>query len=222
MFKIKKTFGLIALAALLCAGAAIAAADCGSATCSAAAVEAPAKEGLSISKGFTKLWESTGIYSFFHKQTEEQKHAEYNAAVDKTVDAEIAAGHFAGAYKVLEEASLHGVEREKLMALAQKIQIAEAKGYESKGLLPEGAGQFVMILIGLLLIWLAIAKGFEPLLLLPIGFGAILTNIPAAGIAMGPMPGQPAGFLYYFYTVGVQSGVFPLLIFMGVGFIIFH
>ncbi|NCD33424.1 MAG: sodium ion-translocating decarboxylase subunit beta [Spartobacteria bacterium] len=74
-----------------------------------------------------------------------------------------------------------------------------------------------MIIIGLLLIYLAIAKGFEPLLLLPIGFGAILTNIPAAGIAAGPLPGQPAGFLYYFYTVGVQSGVFPLLIFMGVG-----
>jgi oxaloacetate decarboxylase beta subunit len=67
------------------------------------------------------------------------------------------------------------------------------------------------------LIYLAIAKGFEPLLLLPIGFGAILTNIPVAGIAGEPMPGQPGGFLYYFYTVGVESGVFPLLIFLGVG-----
>ncbi|QBG49225.1 sodium ion-translocating decarboxylase subunit beta [Verrucomicrobia bacterium S94] len=74
-----------------------------------------------------------------------------------------------------------------------------------------------MILVGLLLIFLAIKKGFEPLLLLPIGFGAILTNIPMAGISAGPMPGQPGGFLYYFYTVGVESGVFPLLIFMGVG-----
>ncbi|WP_372796047.1 sodium ion-translocating decarboxylase subunit beta [Pontiella sp.] len=83
--------------------------------------------------------------------------------------------------------------------------------------MPQGAGQFVMILVGLLLIFLAIKKGFEPLLLLPIGFGAILTNIPMAGIAAGPMPGQPGGFLYYFYTVGVESGVFPLLIFMGVG-----
>ena len=68
-----------------------------------------------------------------------------------------------------------------------------------------------------LLIFLAIRKGFEPLLLLPIGFGAILTNIPMAGISAGPMPGQPGGFLYYFYTIGVESGVFPLLIFMGVG-----
>jgi oxaloacetate decarboxylase beta subunit len=90
-------------------------------------------------------------------------------------------------------------------------------GLKRQGLLPEGAGQAVMILVGLLLIFLAIKKGFEPLLLLPIGFGAILTNIPMAGISLGPMPGQPAGFLYYFYTVGVESGVFPLLIFMGVG-----
>ena len=213
MFKMKKTFGLIALAALLLAGTVVA--DTGSAIDSAAE-----KEGVSvakIAKGFKTLWESTGIYSFTHKKTAEQKHAEYEAAVNKTVDAEISSGHFANAYKLLKEASLHNVEHEKLMVLAEKIQVAEEKGYESKGLLPEGAGQLVMILVGLLLIWLAIAKGFEPLLLLPIGFGAILTNIPAAGIAMGPMPGQPAGFLYYFYTVGVQSGVFPLLIFMGVG-----
>ena len=64
---------------------------------------------------------------------------------------------------------------------------------------------------------MAIAKGFEPLLLLPIGFGAILTNIPVAGIAGELMPGQPGGFLYYFYKIGVESGVFPLLIFLGVG-----
>lgn len=217
MFKMKKTFGLIALAALLLAGTAVADATCGSAACSATAVVAPEKEGVSISKGFKTLWESTGIYAFTHKKTDAQKHAEYEAACVKTVEAEISSGHFAKAYEVLDKAVRHGVEREKLMALAQQIQTAEAIGYESKGLLPEGAGQLVMILVGLGLIYLAIAKGFEPLLLLPIGFGAILTNIPAAGIAMGPMPGQPAGFLYYFYTVGVQSGVFPLLIFMGVG-----
>ncbi|WP_372846970.1 sodium ion-translocating decarboxylase subunit beta, partial [Pontiella sp.] len=102
-------------------------------------------------------------------------------------------------------------------SLTHKVEEAEAAGFVKSTLLPEGAGQFVMILVGLLLIYLAIAKGFEPLLLLPIGFGAILTNIPMAGIAAGPMPGQPGGFLYYFYTVGVESGVFPLLIFMGVG-----
>ncbi|RKX43721.1 MAG: sodium ion-translocating decarboxylase subunit beta, partial [Verrucomicrobia bacterium] len=100
---------------------------------------------------------------------------------------------------------------------AQYADEVEHGDEHHKGLLPEGAGQLVMILVGLGLIYLAIAKKFEPLLLLPIGFGAILTNIPVAGIAAAAMPGQPAGFLYYFYTIGVQSGVFPLLIFMGVG-----
>ncbi len=73
------------------------------------------------------------------------------------------------------------------------------------------SGQLFMMLIGGLLIYLAIARKFEPLLLLPIGFGAILSNIPVAGIA------GPDGLLGYVYHVGIETGVFPLLIFMGVG-----
>ncbi|RLJ17261.1 sodium ion-translocating decarboxylase subunit beta [bacterium endosymbiont of Escarpia laminata] len=72
-------------------------------------------------------------------------------------------------------------------------------------------GQVLMMLIGGLLIYLAIVKKFEPLLLLPIGFGAILSNIPVAGI------GGDTGLLGYIYHVGIETGVFPLLIFMGVG-----
>ena len=68
-----------------------------------------------------------------------------------------------------------------------------------------------MICIGLVLIYLAIFRGFEPLLLLPIGFGAIMTNIPLADLS------GPDGILGMIYRVGVQSGVFPLFIFMGVG-----
>ena len=71
-------------------------------------------------------------------------------------------------------------------------------------------GQLVMMAVGFLLIYLAISKGFEPLLLLPIGFGAVLSNIPVAGIA------EEGGLLHYLYF-GIKSGVFPLLIFMGVG-----
>ncbi len=71
-------------------------------------------------------------------------------------------------------------------------------------------GQLVMIAVGFLLIYLAVRKGFEPLLLLPIGFGAVLSNIPVAGIA------EEGGLLAYLYF-GIKSGVFPLLIFMGVG-----
>lgn len=71
--------------------------------------------------------------------------------------------------------------------------------------------QLVMIAVGLGLLFLAIAKKFEPLLLLPIGFGAVLSNIPLAGFT------DPGGVLYYVYYMGVDTGVFPLLIFMGVG-----
>jgi sodium ion-translocating decarboxylase beta subunit len=72
-------------------------------------------------------------------------------------------------------------------------------------------GQVIMMLVGCGLIYLAVVKNFEPLLLLPIGFGAILSNIPVAGI------GGPDGLLGYVYSVGIETGIFPLLIFMGVG-----
>ena len=74
-----------------------------------------------------------------------------------------------------------------------------------------GLGRVIMILVSFVLIYLAIVKGFEPLLLLPIGFGALLANIPLAGIS------GPDGLQGQIYNVGIESGVFPLLIFMGVG-----
>ncbi|CAD7837923.1 Oxaloacetate decarboxylase beta chain [Olavius algarvensis spirochete endosymbiont] len=90
-----------------------------------------------------------------------------------------------------------------------------------------GWRNLVMIGVGLLLIWLAIKKGFEPLLLIPIGFGAVLTNIPFAEIAShtvqilasdGTVVTEKfGGFIGQFYDVGIASGLFPLLIFMGVG-----
>jgi oxaloacetate decarboxylase beta subunit len=74
-----------------------------------------------------------------------------------------------------------------------------------------GVGRVIMICVGLILIFLGIFKKFEPLLLIPIGYGAILANVPLAGIA------EPGGILYYIYEVGIMTGVFPLIIFMGVG-----
>jgi len=68
----------------------------------------------------------------------------------------------------------------------------------------------VMIGIGALLIYLAIAKQYEPLLLIPIGFGAILVNLPMTGIL------DEGGLLYYFYY-GIKLGIFPPIIFMGIG-----
>jgi oxaloacetate decarboxylase beta subunit len=82
--------------------------------------------------------------------------------------------------------------------------------WQSTGIYNFTAGQAFMMLVGFLLLFLAIKKGFEPLLLLPIGFGAILSNIPVAGIS------QEGGLLYFLYY-GIKLGIFPLLIFMGVG-----
>ncbi len=87
---------------------------------------------------------------------------------------------------------------------------------KSTGLANFTLGQFAMILVGLLLLYLAISKGFEPLLLVPIGFGCILSNIPMAFIS-GVDPSGNIGFIKILYDGGVASGLFPLLIFMGVG-----
>ncbi|WP_404298871.1 sodium ion-translocating decarboxylase subunit beta [Halomonas sp.] len=136
-------------------------------------------------------------------------------------------------------------------------------------------GQAAMIVVGMVLLYLAIAKKFEPLLLVPIGFGGILANIPEAGLAISALDqaievARPAvlkqmasalaatldplaaeetwratlkalvddgaspdqlraakdvavnvgygdGLLYVFYKVAVESGIAPLIIFMGVG-----
>lgn len=85
-----------------------------------------------------------------------------------------------------------------------------------------GWGNAVMILVGFLLLFLAIKKGFEPLLLVPIGMGCILSNIPYAYIAaMDPSLAAGAqgatGFIKILFDAGIQSGLFPVLIFMGVG-----
>lgn len=83
--------------------------------------------------------------------------------------------------------------------------------WQSTGIANFEWGNILMIAIGLLLIFLAITKNFEPLLLLPIGFGGILANIPIAGIS------GPDGLLGILYHMGVDTGLFPLLIFMAVG-----
>ena len=83
--------------------------------------------------------------------------------------------------------------------------------WHSTGVYQLELGQAAMILIGLGLLYLAINRGFEPLLLVPIGFGGILSNIPGVDIAVGQ------GVLHQFYAVGIETGIFPLVIFMGVG-----
>ena len=69
----------------------------------------------------------------------------------------------------------------------------------------------IMMVIGGLLLYLGIKKDFEPLLLVPIGFGAILVNIPLAGLM------EEGGFLKIIYEAGVLTELFPLFIFVGIG-----
>ena len=99
----------------------------------------------------------------------------------------------------------------------------------SKIIMEWGAGNWrylVMIAIGCLLLYLAIVKQFEPLLLLPIAMGMILTNIPDAGLFHSELfagghvhwaeMAENAGLLDYLY-LGVKLGIYPCLIFVGVG-----
>ena len=83
-------------------------------------------------------------------------------------------------------------------------------------------GQIIMLLVSFVLLYLAIVKKFEPLLLLPIGFGMLLANLPLGGLmaeptgVFGEASFQAGGLLYYLYQ-GVKLGIYPPLIFMGVG-----
>jgi len=85
------------------------------------------------------------------------------------------------------------------------------KIWHGSGLYLMTGGQAVMLLICLLLLYLGIVRKFEPLLLVTIGFGGLLSNIPGVEIATGD------GLLHLTYVVGIETGAFPLIIFMGVG-----
>jgi oxaloacetate decarboxylase beta subunit len=82
-------------------------------------------------------------------------------------------------------------------------------------LLNLSAANLIMIAVGLTLIYLAIRKGWEPLLLLPIGFGGLLANVPFPVEATSMI--EPGGFLYVISGFGLDTNLFPLLIFLGVG-----
>lgn len=88
---------------------------------------------------------------------------------------------------------------------------------QSTGFMGLNPQNMLMILISFILLYLAIKKGFEPLLLVPIAFGMFLTNLPFAGM-MVPHGGHgaPGGLLWYFFQ-GDELGIFPPIIFMGVG-----
>ena len=87
--------------------------------------------------------------------------------------------------------------------------VAIASVWADSGFSALTGGHVIMLCVGLLLLYMAIAKGFEPLLLSPIAFGCILANIPKNGFEA---PGVMSVIMY-----GIHHEVFPPLIFLGVG-----
>ena len=86
---------------------------------------------------------------------------------------------------------------------------------KTTGAVNMSGGNLLMILIGMVFISLAIRKDYEPLLLLPIGFGCIVGNIPPiAGMSVGV---YDAGSVLSYIYFGVSQGIFPPLIFLGIG-----
>ncbi len=87
---------------------------------------------------------------------------------------------------------------------------------QSTGYLNIGFGQIVMLIIASILLYLAVVKEYEPLLLVPISFGMFLVNLPLGGLMSAGQNGEIGGLLYYLYQ-GIKLGIYPPLIFMGVG-----
>ncbi len=76
--------------------------------------------------------------------------------------------------------------------------------------------QIVMLVVAGVLLYLAIKKKYEPLLLIPISFGVIMVNLPLGGVMAPPQGEEVGGLLYYLYQ-GTSLGIYPPLIFIGVG-----
>ncbi|MDY6825812.1 MAG: sodium ion-translocating decarboxylase subunit beta [Bacillota bacterium] len=74
----------------------------------------------------------------------------------------------------------------------------------------------IMVAVACVLLYLGIAKKYEPLLLVPIGFGILLVNLPLGGL-MDPESGEVIGGLLYYLSLGLELGIYPPLIFLGVG-----
>ncbi len=91
-----------------------------------------------------------------------------------------------------------------------------AEFLQSTGFLNLSFGQLLMLIISCVLLYLGIYRKYEPLLLVPIAFGMLLANIPISGITDGPIGNQPGGLIYYLYQ-GVKMGIYPPLIFLGIG-----
>ena len=87
---------------------------------------------------------------------------------------------------------------------------------QSTGFANMSMGQLLMLIVSCVLLYLGIYRKYEPLLLVPIAFGMLLANLPISGITDGPIGNQAGGLIYYMYQ-GVKLGIYPPLIFLGIG-----
>jgi sodium ion-translocating decarboxylase beta subunit len=149
-----------------------------------------------------------------------------------------AAGHVAGIYSVVAVGpaeSLGFVTQFARGYYAHDVRTGDITGYvdqiiQGSGFSNFSYGNLVMIIIGLVFMWLAISKDYEPLLLVPIGFGILIGNIPLPLSIFNSVSVymiDPVSHEYVFNTgsnsvmgmiyFGVRSGIFPPLIFLGIG-----
>jgi len=149
-----------------------------------------------------------------------------------------AGGQLAGIYTVItvgKSESLGYVTQFEQGSFAKDVKTGDITGFldqvvQGSGIANLTVGNVVMVLVGLLFIWLAIAKDYEPLLLVPIGFGILVGNIPMPlsifnSVSLYMI--DPVSHEYVFNTggnsvlgiiyYGVRAGVFPPLIFLGIG-----
>ena len=203
---------------------------------------APAKGGHSTAALLEKaggMWQDTGIYGFLTAEPRDWAVDAVAKGLDQ-IDVSNGAGKAAAldpdgnttpAAMIGEDGALHyGVTTGYYDANGKFV-----KGHPVHMLfgMPYGVGQFLMIFVCVFLIYLAFVKGFEPLLLFPIGMGGLLANIPLAGVTTPTMMtggtivdggllmvgGQvtAGGFLSCIFQAGIDTGLFPILIFFGVG-----
>ncbi len=176
------------------------------------------------------MWKDSGIYGFL-----------------TSVPRPYVAGDKAfGIGEITDERALRMVDRDENGNPTGTLSYGIEQGYyDQKGAfvpghdvhmlfgMPYGLGQLLMIVVCVFLIYLAFVKGFEPLLLFPIGMGGLLANVPLAGVTtptimtggqivnggLQMIGGQvtAGGFLSVIFQAGIDTGLFPILIFFGVG-----
>jgi len=98
------------------------------------------------------------------------------------------------------------------------LQTSGYAGFANSSMMVLGfiPGELIMIVISCVLLYMGIGRKFEPLLLVPIAFGMLLSNLPYGGVFTPAEGSQPGGLVYYLYY-GVKMGIYPPLIFLGVG-----